>query len=77
VATTPNHNERQLMQRLRGRGWVSALELSSAPTVARHLLERGWIESQGAGRLLMVRLTDVGLAAKKAPTALCRRRGDS
>jgi hypothetical protein len=73
VTTTPNHNERQLMQRLRGRGWVSALELSSAPTVARRLLERGWIESEGAGRLMMVRLTDAGLAVKKAPMTLCGR----
>jgi cold shock protein len=29
VASTPNHYERQLMQRLRGHGWVSAVELSS------------------------------------------------
>jgi hypothetical protein len=72
VTKTPNHNERQLMQRLRGRGWVSVSELSSAPTVAQRLLDRRWIESEGAGRLMMVRLTEEGLAAKKAPTPIGR-----
>jgi hypothetical protein len=67
VAIAPNHNERQLMQRLRGRGWVSAAELSSSPTVALRLLERRWIVAEGSGRAMAVRLTDEGLAAKRAP----------
>jgi hypothetical protein len=60
------------MQRLRGRGWVSAAELSSAPTVAKRLLERRWIEAEGSGRAMAFRLTDEGLAAKRAPIPLQR-----
>jgi len=47
VAITPNHSERQLMQRLRGRGRVNAIELSTSPTVVKRLLERRWIEREG------------------------------
>jgi hypothetical protein len=72
VAITPNHSERQLMQRLRGRGWVSAVELSSAPTTAKRLLERNWVEREGTGKDTMFRLTEEGLAAKKAPIPLHR-----
>jgi hypothetical protein len=72
VAITPTHSERQLMQRLRGRGWVSAVELSSAPTTAKRLLERNWIEREGTGMDTMFRLTEEGLAAKKAPIPLHR-----
>jgi hypothetical protein len=60
------------MQRLRGRGWVSAVELSSAPTTAKRLLERNWIEREGTGMDTMFRLTEEGLAAKKAPIPLHR-----
>jgi hypothetical protein len=73
VANTPNHYERQLMQRLRGRGWVSAVELSSNPTVANRLLERQWIEKEGTGLDTMFRLTEEGLAAKKAPVPIRSR----
>jgi hypothetical protein len=72
VASTPNHYERQLMQRLRGRGWVSAVELSSNPTVVKRLLERQWIEGEGAGLATTFRLTEEGLAAKKAPIPVRR-----
>jgi chromosome segregation and condensation protein ScpB len=61
------------MQRLRGRGWVKAIEVASAPTVVEHLLERRWIESEGAGRQLAFRLTEEGLAAKKAVLPIKRR----
>jgi hypothetical protein len=57
-----------MMQRLRGRGWVSAAELSSAPTVAKRLLERRWIEAEGSGRAIAFRFT----AAKRAPIPLQR-----
>ncbi len=72
MAVTPNHSERQLMQRLRGRGWVNAAELSSSPTVAQRLLERRWIEAEGSGRATAFRLTEEGLAAKKAPIPVRR-----
>jgi hypothetical protein len=55
------------MQRLRGRGWVNAVELSSSPTVVKRLLERQWIEREGTGLDTTFRLTEEGLAAKKAP----------
>lgn len=63
----PNHNERQMMQRLRGRGWVKAVELPIAPIIIMRLLERRWIESEGSGRAMVFRLTEEGLAAKMLP----------
>jgi DNA-binding PadR family transcriptional regulator len=62
---TPNHREREIMQRLRGSGWVKALTLPGAPKIIQRLLSRGWIESQGSGRELAYRITEMGLAVKK------------
>ena len=55
------------MQRLRGRGWVKAVELPVTPMIITRLLERRWIESEGTGKDLAFKLTEEGLAAKKAP----------
>lgn len=63
----PTHYERQLMQHLRGRGWVKASALPPVIRTIENLLEKGWIESTGAGRDLSYRLTDLGMAAKTAP----------
>jgi hypothetical protein len=35
--------------------------------IVKHLLERRWIECQGTGRDMSFRITEEGLAAKKAP----------
>lgn len=72
MASTPNHYERQLMQRLRGRGWVNALELSTNPTVVNRLIARQWIERDGTGLDTTFRLTEEGLAAKKVPIPVRR-----
>jgi hypothetical protein len=61
----PKHHERQLMQLLRGRGWVSAIELPDAVVTLEKLLEKRWIEKRGTGKSLLYRLTDEGMAAKK------------
>ena len=61
------------MQRLRGRGGVRAFELPDAQKVLKRLLDKRWIESQGAGRELSFRITDEGLEAKKAPIPLSRK----
>ena len=66
----PNHRERQFMQWLRGRGWVSAVELPENPTTLQRLLEKRWIEGQGTGKGLAYRITEEGMAAKKAPLRL-------
>lgn len=63
----PTHNERQLMQQLRGRGWVKASVLPPAIRTIRNLLGKGWIESTGAGRDLCYRLTEEGMIAKTTP----------
>jgi hypothetical protein len=60
----PNHRERQLMQHLRGRGWVRSVELPDAGMTLKGLLEKRWVESQGAGRHVSYRITDEGMAAK-------------
>jgi hypothetical protein len=69
----PTHHERQFMQRLRGRSWVRAFELPEAEKILKHLLEKRWIESQGAGKDLSFRITAAGLDAKKAPIPLRRK----
>jgi chromosome segregation and condensation protein ScpB len=75
MTAIPNHNERQMMQRLRGRGWVKAVELPVAPMIITRLLERRWIETEGTGKDLAFKLTEEGLAAKKAPIPSGRIRG--
>jgi hypothetical protein len=37
--TLANHHERQLMQRLRGAGWVKASALPSSPGLVQKLLQ--------------------------------------
>jgi hypothetical protein len=64
---TPNHRERQVMQRLRGNGWVRAATLPASWKLIQTLLVKGWIERQGIGKDLQYRITDAGLAAKMAP----------
>jgi hypothetical protein len=71
--TVPNHRERQIMQQLRGRSWVKAFELPEGWRTIGHLLDKRWIESRGAGRELAYRITEEGLAAKKAPVPQPRR----
>ena len=68
--TIPNQRERQLMQELRGAGWVKAKALPESPKVIANLLARGWMEQRGAGNDLCYRITDEGLAAKTMPVRL-------
>lgn len=63
----PNHNERQLLQQLEGSGWVKAATLHSTPGFVEKLLTKGWIEKGVVAGRLCYRITDQGLAAKKAP----------
>jgi hypothetical protein len=64
----PNHHERQFMQRLRAGGWVKASVAPGGPRLIENLLAKGWIEKRGiTASELSYRLTDKGLAAKKAP----------
>jgi hypothetical protein len=70
MSRVPSHLERQMMQRLRGRGWVKGFELPPSPRITDALLRKGWIESQGTGRDIAYRLTEEGMAAKKAPVRL-------
>ena len=70
MSLVPNHRERQFMQWLRGRGWVNAIELPENSVTLQRLLEKCWIESQGQGRDAAYRLTEKGMAAKKAAVPL-------
>jgi hypothetical protein len=65
--SVPNHRERQLMQELRGAGWVKASALPNFPRTIDGLLGKGWIEQRGAGNYLCYRISDKGLAAKTMP----------
>jgi len=68
--TVPNQRERQLMQQLRGAGWVKATALPPSPRTIESLLGKGWIEQRGAGNDICYRITDKGLAAKTAPVRI-------
>jgi hypothetical protein len=64
----PNHRERQLMQKLRGAGWVNATALPESRKVIANLLARGWIEANEDATAY--RLTEKGLDAKTAPVKI-------
>ena len=66
-ADVPNHRERQLLQELRGGGWIKAGMFPPGSVVILNLLNKGWIERQGSEAELIYRITEKGLAAKKAP----------
>jgi hypothetical protein len=68
--TVPNNRERQLMQQLRGAGWVKATTLPPSPRIIEGLLSKGWIEQRGAGNDKCYRITDKGLAAKTTPVRI-------
>jgi hypothetical protein len=75
--TFANHLERQFMQRLRGAGWVKASALPSSPRVVQNLLQKGWIETTKSGpknEVVLYRLTEEGLEAKKLPIPIQQRR---
>jgi hypothetical protein len=65
MTLVPNHHERQLMQRLRGRDWVKGSHFPPTKVIG-NLLEKGWIERRGTAQDLEYRITDVGLSAKTA-----------
>jgi hypothetical protein len=66
----PTHRERQIMQRLRGGGWIKAFTLQDSPKTIENLLAKGWIEARGSGGDLAYRLTETGLISKKAPVRI-------
>jgi hypothetical protein len=68
--SVPNQRERQLMQQLRGAGWVKATALPPSPRTIEGLLSKGWIELRGAGSDTCYRITQKGLAAKTAPVRI-------
>ena len=62
----PNSRERQVMQHLRGAGWVNATGLPDSPRIIANLIQKGWIESEQTNDGQMYRLTEPGLQAMKA-----------
>jgi hypothetical protein len=74
--TFATHLERQFMQRLRGAGWVNASALPPSPRLVQTLLQKGWIETTKSGpkNVVLYRLTEEGLEAKKLPIPIPQRR---
>jgi hypothetical protein len=70
ILTVPNNRERQLMQQLRGAGWVKATALPPSPRTIEGLLGKGWIERRGVGNETCYRITQKGLLAKTAPVRI-------
>jgi len=70
--TFANHNQRQFMEYLHGRGWVKGSTLPKTTLIAS-LLKKGWIEQQlQASNKIFYRMTDAGLKALKAPVPIVR-----
>jgi hypothetical protein len=62
----PKSREREVMQHLRGAGWVKATGLPDAPRIIANLIQKGWVESEQTEGGQMYRLTEPGLQAMKA-----------
>jgi len=73
--TFATHLERQFMQRLRGAGRVKASALPPSPRLVQTLRQKGWIETKsGPTEVVLYRLTEEGLNAKKLPIPVPQRR---
>jgi hypothetical protein len=48
-----------------------AIMLPSSPKVIANLVDKGWIERGGTDAEIAYRITEKGLAAKKAPVPIC------
>jgi DNA-binding PadR family transcriptional regulator len=70
--STPNHYQRQIMQRLRGAGWVQAIALPSSPRTIAKLVSKGWIEKLQTPTGPAYRLTEAGLEAKQTPVRISK-----
>jgi hypothetical protein len=69
----PNSREREVMQHLRGAGWVKATSLPDAPKIFSNLIAKGWVESQQTESRPAYRLTEPGLQAMKTPIPMAGR----
>jgi hypothetical protein len=67
MTAVPNHRERQLLQYLRGRGWVKASFLPQHYRTLDGMLQKHWIERAGKGRDVAFRITEQGMIAKTTP----------
>ena len=63
MTAVSNHRERQLLQYLRGRGWVKAHLLPQHYKTLDGMLQKHWIEKAGEGRDVAFRITDLGMIA--------------
>jgi hypothetical protein len=63
----PNSRERQVMQHLRGAGWVNVTRLPDSPRTIAKLTVKGWVECQRTESGQAYRLTDLGLQVMKVP----------
>jgi hypothetical protein len=71
--------EHQFMQRLRGAGRVNATALPPSRRLVQTLLQKGWIKATRSGpkNVVLYRLTEEGLNAKKLPIPIPQRRRPS
>ena len=65
-----NHHERQFMEYLRGMAWIKERILPPSDRLATLLLKKGWIEKRRQENENFYRMTEVGLAALKAPVPI-------
>ena len=70
----PNAYERAVLQVLRGAGWVNGSKIHATPGFIEKLIVKGWIERNALDANVCYRITDQGVAAKKLPLEVKRRR---
>ena len=54
------------MQRIHDRGCIRSIEFPQDSRTLAHMIDKGWIEISGEGRDRAFRITERGIAAKKA-----------
>ena len=65
-----NHHERQFMEYLRGMVWIKEKMLPPTDRLSTVLLSKGWIEKRSQDNQTFYRMTELGLAAFKAPVPI-------
>lgn len=62
------HRELQVLQYLRGGGWIAAGTVPAGSKLIRSLIDKGWIEQRQDEAGTAFRITAAGLEAKMTPT---------
>jgi hypothetical protein len=60
------------MQRVIDRGWIKDVELPQGSQTVKGMVQKGWLKSEAEGWGFIYRITEEGIAAKRALVPLRR-----